>query len=566
MNVQPSGERFRLLGLSDASVKAVLRKGFELPTPIQEQVIPALLLGDRDLIGRAQTGTGKTAAFGLPILEKIDEHPGYVQALILTPTRELALQVAEELNSLKGSRRVTITPIYGGVSLDEQVRRLDKGVDIVVGTPGRVIDHLSRGILLLDRLKWFILDEADEMLDMGFIDDVEWILRRCGQERRTLFFSATIPDVIRDLAGDFMRDPLYLSVVDDLSTPEQTVQLYVEVEEGDKLAALSRIIDTTNGFYGLIFARTKLAAEEIAQKLIERGYEADSLHGDLSQAQREKILNRFRSRRTPILVATDVAARGLDIADLTHVINLSPPQDPESYIHRIGRTGRAGKEGTAITFVTPEEVRRLRLIRDLTGTPIEKHTLPGAETVIRWNREKIRSLLEERLENLEGEDDPYSSLAEELLKDLSPRRLVAELIRFAFPRDLDKALYPEIKEPCRESDEGIDRVKIFFARGSMDDFTPETLNEYLARKTEIDGARIKILTVMEKFSFFTVPENEAEKVLSCFAAKGRRKRPVAERAKGQGDASPPSEASSTEPSDQVIGAEEEPPSPPDKEP
>ena len=361
-------EEFRALGLSDDMLAAIRTKGFETPSPIQKLVIPELLDSQKsnDMIAQAQTGTGKTAAFGLPLLERIHpEKGGSVQGLILVPTRELALQVSEELLSFNAKRRLSITSIYGGASLSEQLRRLKKGVDIVVGTPGRILDHLRRGTLHLENLKFLVLDEADEMLNMGFIEDIEEILACTNEDRRILLFSATMPERIVWLSKKYMRDTQMIRVPTQEVTTDLTDQIYFEVRDSDKFDALTRIIDVEPEFYGIVFCRTKIGVDEVANRLIERGYAAEGLHGDVSQAQREKILKRFKKKSVNILVATDVAARGIDINNLTHVINYSLPQDTESYVHRIGRTARAGADGTAISFCAPEEREYLAGIEKL---------------------------------------------------------------------------------------------------------------------------------------------------------------------------------------------------------
>jgi ATP-dependent RNA helicase DeaD len=344
---------FESLGLSDKTLKILERKGFEEPTPIQEKTIPAILEGEKDIVGQAQTGTGKTAAFGLPIIELIPEKSKAVQALVLTPTRELAIQVAEEINSLKGKKKLSIVPIYGGQSIELQLRSLRKGIDIVVGTPGRILDHLRRRTLKLQNISFLVLDEADEMLNMGFLEDVREIMDNTGPEKRTMLFSATMPREILQIAKKYMGEYDVMKVTKGQLTVSLTDQIYFEVSSADRFEALCRIIDIEEEFYGLVFCRTKIDVDTIANRLIERGYDADALHGDMSQGQREKILNKFKKHLLNVLVATDVAARGIDVQDLTHVINYSLPQDPESYVHRIGRTGRAGKEGNAITFITP---------------------------------------------------------------------------------------------------------------------------------------------------------------------------------------------------------------------
>ena len=434
---------FSALGLSEQMLTAVRAKGFETPTAIQKLTIPHLLTKTNDIIAQSQTGTGKTAAYGLPILQSLEPARGPVQAIILVPTRELALQAAEELLSYNREKRLSITAIYGGAAMSEQLRRLAKGVDIVVGTPGRVLDHIRRGTLKLENVRYLVLDEADEMLNMGFVEDVEEIMSHTSEERRVLLFSATMPERIIRLSKTYMRDTEIVRVENKQLTTDLTEQIYFEVREADKFDALTRIIDVEPEFYGIIFARTKIGADETASRLAARGYAAEVLHGDVSQAQREKILRKFRDRSVNILVATDVAARGIDVGNLTHVINYSLPQDSESYVHRIGRTGRAGKQGTAITFVSPSEFRGLNnLMRDI-KVEIKRETLPSPQDIVEMKRLKIKDEMQEIVEN--ESYDGYREFAEELLAEYTPDVALGALLRLAFRSELDQSNYPEIR-------------------------------------------------------------------------------------------------------------------------
>ncbi|RMG63483.1 MAG: DEAD/DEAH box helicase [Calditrichaeota bacterium] len=441
MNVCTS---FAELGLSEGSLQALKRKGFEQPTPIQAKIIPLLMAEQQDLIGQAQTGTGKTAAFGLPILEKIEAGSGKVQAIVLTPTRELAIQVAEEMNSLRANRAVKIAPIYGGQSLNAQLNRLRRGVDVVVGTPGRVLDHLRRRSLDLSQVKFAVLDEADEMLNMGFIEDVQTILEHTNPQRTTLLFSATMPREIQAVARRYMKNHRKVAVEARQLTTALTDQMYFVVNERDKLDALCRIIDVEPDFYGLVFCRTKVDVDLTAAQLTDRGIAAEALHGDVSQAMREKILNKFKRRRLNVLVATDVAARGIDIQNLTHVINYAIPQNPESYVHRIGRTGRAGQAGTAVTFVTPEEYRKLMYIQRVSQAEIRREKLPRADQVIEIKKARIKGALL----NMDQEEitDEYRELAREILAEEHPEGALAALLKLSFPNELEPEAYPEIVE------------------------------------------------------------------------------------------------------------------------
>ncbi|ASJ12885.1 DEAD/DEAH box helicase [Thermococcus thioreducens] len=378
---------FERLGLSEATLVAVREKGFETPTDIQREVIPRLLSGDVDIIGQSQTGTGKTAAFALPIIEAIDPKIRAVQAIILTPTRELALQVADEIKSLRGRKRVYVYAVYGGQPIGPQIRALERGTHVIVGTPGRVLDHIRRGTLDLSSVKFFILDEADRMLDMGFIDDIEAIFRETPRRKRVLMFSATMPPEIRRLARRYMKNHEVISVSSDELVPEMVDQEYVEVVPAWKFTVLKKILG--NDFYGIVFCATKRETRELSERLRRAGYSAEALNGDMSQNARERTFWRFKTKRTRILVATDVAARGLDVQDISHIVNYSLPMTAEDYVHRIGRTGRMGKRGRAITFIMPGEFKRLRYIAQVVGVEIRKSEL--SEEIPREYRERYES-------------------------------------------------------------------------------------------------------------------------------------------------------------------------------
>lgn len=519
-------EKFEVLGLSQRTLKALKKKGFEEPTTIQKETIPLLLKGDIDIVGQAQTGTGKTAAFGLPLIERIDPRQKGVKALILTPTRELALQVSEEINSLKGDAHLTVIAIYGGQSMDQQLRRLAKGVDIVVGTPGRIKDHLGRGSLNLKTVSYAVLDEADEMLNMGFIDDVEAILKYTNPERRTLLFSATMPDRILALAKRYMGKYQVIRVAKEQLTVSLTDQIYFEVAHSDKLEALCRIIDSESEFYGLVFCRTKVDADTLARKLGERGYDAEGLHGDLSQNQRERILGKFRKRQINILVATDVAARGIDVSDLTHVINFALPQDPESYVHRIGRTGRAGKEGTAITFVTPDEYRKLTVIKRVARTDIRKEKIPAVEDVIKAKKIRIKSDIQNILKTSPGAE--YLDFAREILAQNQPEEVLAAFLKHTFGNELDARSYGKIREVTVDMK---GTTRLFVARGKADNMDARRVVDMVKDVAEIDPRKIRDVRVFDNFSFITVGFSDAEIILRAFKQKKVSKRPIVERAK-----------------------------------
>jgi len=529
--------KFKAMGLSDVILKALKKKGFEEPSQIQEKTIPLLLEAKQDLIGQAQTGTGKTAAFGLPILEKLEPSKDKkVQALILAPTRELAIQVAEELNSLKGTKKLKILPVYGGQSIGGQISNLKRGVDIVVGTPGRIIDHIGRKTLKLDCLKYMILDEADEMLNMGFIDDVEEILKETPEERTMLLFSATMPAAIKKISKKYMKNQKIITIENKQLTVDLTDQIYFEVSRGNKFEALCRIVDIELGFYGIVFCKTKVQVDEVSNHLNERGYAADAIHGDISQNQRERVLAKFKRKKTTILVATDVAARGIDVNDLTHVINYSLPQDPESYVHRIGRTGRAGKEGTAITFITSSEYRKLSFIQKRAKTEIRKETLPNAADIITSKKSKIKEEIFKILSS--GDFTTYTKLAEELLESNDAKLILASALKFTLQEQLDENNYKKISQSSRNSSKDIKMIqsgttRLFIAKGKKDNINTATqLIEFIQEKVDVNARKINDIKVLENFSFMTVPFKEAEDVIDAFK-RGRGGRPVVEEAKGK---------------------------------
>lgn len=515
-------QTFSDLGLSKQVLDAIDRKGFEEPTAIQAMTIPVMLRDDTNIIAQAQTGTGKTAAFGLPLIEMIDASSKNVQALILAPTRELAIQVSEEISSLKGSKDIRTAPIYGGQSIDQQFRRLKKGIHIVVGTPGRIIDHLKRKTLKLGNIEHLILDEADEMLNMGFIEDMEEIMKHTNPGKRTLLFSATMPQRIKDLAHKYMEGYELLKIKKERLTTNLTEQIYFEVKMSDKFEALCRIVDIEDNFYGLVFCRTKSDVDSVANHLAERGYDSDAIHGDISQVQREKILAKFKKQKTNILVATDVAARGIDVNNLTHVINYSLPHDPEAYVHRIGRTGRAGNEGTAITFITPSEYKRLMYIQRVAKTDIKKSKIPKVGDIITAKRKKIHDDLNVILSD--EIDKKYCNWAKHLLDGNDPTEILSALLNYCFEDELNPDAYNEINEPGRRGRD-VDqqgKARLFVALGKKDGMNPKKLLRLITDKVAIKHKQIADIQVMDKFSFMTVPFDKAEKIIANFRSHGEK--------------------------------------------
>ncbi len=438
-------KKFNELGLSERSLQAIIKKGFEEPTEIQAKTIPVLLKTNKHIIAQAQTGTGKTAAFGLVFVEKLKAYQELPQALVLAPTRELAVQVSEEINSLKGDNPLRVVPLYGGQAIGLQITQLKKGIDVVVGTPGRILDHLRNKKLNLSQIKYLVLDEADEMLNMGFIEDIEAILEYANKQKQMLLFSATMPAKILALVNKYMPQYELIEVKKPNLANNLVDQIYYEVYQRDKFDALCRIIDLAEDFYGIVFCRTKVDVDYTVKHLNDRGYSAEALHGDIAQSQRERILKNFKAKKTMILVATDVAARGIDVNNLTHVINYALPQDPESYVHRIGRTGRAGKVGTAITFITPDEFRRLSFIKKIAKTDIRREKVPSVKKIIELKKSRLAVELKKIMETIDLSE--YKKLAQTLFAEEQDQGLaLAALLKYTLAHEFDLSRYTEIAE------------------------------------------------------------------------------------------------------------------------
>lgn len=405
---------FNELGVSSPILKALERMGFEEATPIQKETIPLAMEG-LDVIGQAQTGTGKTAAFGIPMIEKFDRNMRKIQGLVVAPTRELAIQVGEEINRLGRFKGIRVLPIYGGQHMQRQIRALKEGPQIVVATPGRLLDHMRRKTIHINAVKTVVLDEADEMLNMGFIDDIRDILKGVPEKRQTLLFSATMPKEIRDIATNLMKSPQEIKVKAKEITVENIDQFFVEVPDRNKFDTLTNHLDIYDPKLAIVFSRTKKRVDEIAEGLQARGFRAEGIHGDLTQGKRMSVLNKFKHGRIEVLVATDVAARGLDISGVSHVYNFDIPQDPESYVHRIGRTGRAGRTGEAISFITPREMAHLHVIEKVTKSKI-KRMMPPTNKEARLGQQKVA--VEKILKSIKNKDlELYHESATSLLED-----------------------------------------------------------------------------------------------------------------------------------------------------
>ncbi len=505
-------ERFEDLGLSKEIGRAVSDMGFEEPTPIQAKTIPEVLAGG-DVIGQAQTGTGKTLAFGIPLLEKINGRSKRVQALILCPTRELAIQVSEELKRLARYRRdIVILPVYGGQPIDRQIRSLKTGVQLVIGTPGRVIDHMNRGTLKLDTVKTVVLDEADEMLNMGFIDDMETILRSVPEERQMLLFSATMPKPILDLTRRYQRDPKIIKIIHKELTVPNVEQCYFELKESSKLDILCRLIDMNSLKSSLVFCNMKRTVDEVVMHLQARGYAADGLHGDLSQVQRDRAMEKFRKNKTEILVATDVAARGIDVDDIEAVFNYDLPQDEEYYVHRIGRTARAGKKGRAFTFVVGRELYKLRDIQSYAKVKIKRQLPPTLSDVREVKTvallDRIRGAIED------GGLERYAGTVERLMEEEFTSVDIAAALLKLIGGDEEKAAAEEGKPRKARQDSELARVHI--NAGRLQNVKPGDIVGAIARETGMPGDQIGKIQIYDKYSFVEIPREYADDVVEMF--------------------------------------------------
>ncbi len=436
---------FADLNLSEGTLKVLADRAYVTPTPIQALVIPKLLENTRDLIAQARTGTGKTAAYALPVIEKLlqAEHGKQPRAIVLSPTRELAMQIAKEVELFIGERKLKVATVYGGQNIEIQLKALKSGVDIVVGTPGRVIDLMERNALKLDRIEFAILDEADEMLDMGFVEDIELILGAAPAEKRNLMFSATVPAEARKIAEQFMTDAEYIKapVSKDEEADPLTEQWACEVKREDKFNALKRILHAEGRIYAMIFCRTRTDVDELTMNLQKNKFRAEALHGELTQNQRTRVIEQFKLRRFDMLVATDVAARGIDVNDLTHVINYALPMDKDIYTHRIGRTGRAGKSGVAISLFTPSEGGRFAMLRKASKGKLEQRSLPDAKAIIAAKKARFK----DELATLMPKVNPaYQRMAEELIDIYDPASLLAALLDMKFHKELLQENYPPL--------------------------------------------------------------------------------------------------------------------------
>lgn len=564
-NETPDTVTFEDLGLDEYTLKAVEKKGFVTPSPIQVLAIPRLLTGDTNLIARARTGTGKTAAFGLPIIQNVRGKSDHVEALILEPTRELAVQTCTEMQSFASEAYPRTTVLYGGASYANQIKDLKRGCEVVVGTPGRIKDHIERKTLDLSKIKYFILDEGDEMLDMGFIDDIEEIFRHANPDCRILLFSATMPAPILKIAGDFMGE---YDIIEEENVIDEALlidQKYWVVKESEKIEALVRLIDISPDFYGLVFTMTKSDADRVTRELDLRGYEAAALHGDIMQNQREKVLERFRMKKTRILVATDVAARGIDIKGVSHVVNYSLPFDTATYVHRIGRTGRAGTEGIAVTFVRPEERRKLgflsKNIKKATKSDFEEGKIPEVKEVLAVKNERVIAELKEKLfkpelkpestvvepvettAELDNTSEPpvvsiqpaaysttvrtelltstFTDLAAALCENQDPQQVLAGVLSVVYGDQLSSRHYGKIN--TKSGAPRGDQKRIFISLGKRDGYHAKEIADYFSELLHIPGRLVDDIDVAQQFSLVSLPVASARKAIEL--SKSNRKIP-----------------------------------------
>ena len=527
---------FSTLGIRHDIVNAIAELGFENPTPIQEQAIPVLLSGSNDFVGLAQTGTGKTAAFGLPLLELLDFEKNYPQALILCPTRELCLQITNDVNKYaKNVKNVNVVAVYGGANISDQLRQIRRGVQIVVATPGRMLDIINRKAIDFSEVRYVVLDEADEMLNMGFQEDIDQILSTTPEDKKTWLFSATMPTEVRRIAKKYMDNPFELTMGTKNTGNVNIDHEYYVVRARDKYAAFKRIVDFNPEIFGIVFCRTKIETQDIAESLIKDGYNADALHGDLSQQQRDKVMKRYRERSLQLLIATDVAARGIDVNDVTHVINYSLPDEVENYTHRSGRTARAGKSGVSISIINSKELGKIRQIERIIGKKFTKVEIPGGFDVC----EKQLFALVHKVHNVEVNSEQIEQYIPRIMdefKDLSKEEVITRFASLEFNRFLDYYKNaPDLNAPADDRGDRFERgergergersgrsesrgdyTRFFINLGSVDDFTRGDMLGFICNNGKISGKSVGKIDLKGVFTFFEVENNQAEAIQQNF--------------------------------------------------
>ncbi len=498
---------FTELNLDENVLKAITEMGFEHPSEIQSESIPTILDGF-DIIGQAQTGTGKTLAFGAPVISMIDTENKNIQAIILTPTRELAIQIYEELKRISKYTKVRSLPIYGGQSIDKQIQEIRRGVSIIVGTPGRVLDHIKRKTLKLTHVKHLVLDEADEMLNMGFIDDIETIIKATNEERQTLLFSATMPRPIKKLAEKYLKaDNKHIMVLKKSMTVSLVEQYYYEVQNNARLETLCRILDAENPDSAIIFCKTKRNVDELVSTMQAKGFIVEGMHGDMKQSQRMSTLAKFKSGKLNFLAATDVAARGIDVENISHVINYELPQDTESYVHRIGRTGRANKSGTALSLVTKKEVSKLKQIEREIKSKISKKPIPSIKDIMAAKSQGVISSIEDILKE-EADCGKFIPLVETLSKEYSLEKITSALLKNIFDREVSMDYSDDAKSLKVETS-----VRLFISVGRKDGINVKSLLELIDNTSGVNSNYIGSVDILDKFSFVDVVENKVPMIL-----------------------------------------------------
>ncbi|MES2061278.1 MAG: DEAD/DEAH box helicase [Bacteroidota bacterium] len=541
------------LGIRHDIVNAISELGFENPTPIQEQSIPVLLTGSNDFVGLAQTGTGKTAAFGLPLLELLDFEENHPQALVLCPTRELCLQITNDIkNYAKHMNNVNVVAVYGGASIQDQLRQIKRGVQIVVATPGRMLDIINRKAINFSQVRFVVLDEADEMLNMGFQEDIDSILSTTPDEKKTWLFSATMPSEVRRIAKKYMTDPFELTMGEKNTGNVNIDHEYYVVRARDKYAAFKRIVDNNPEIFGIVFCRTKIETQEIAESLIKDGYNADALHGDLSQQQRDKVMKRYRERSLQLLIATDVAARGIDVNDVTHVINYSLPDEIENYTHRSGRTARAGKTGVSIAIINSKELGKIRQIERTIGKKFVKAEIPTGFDVC----EKQLFALVHKVHNVVVNDEQIEQYIPRIMdefKDLDKEEVIKRFASLEFNRFLDYySNAPDLNAPAddfrREGERGergmrdsggkSEYTRLFINLGSVDEFNRGDLLGYICNNSKISGRTVGKIDVKGVYSFFEVNNGDVDQVMNNFKGVEFKGREVRIEVSGEGTSSP----------------------------
>ena len=558
---------FNTMGLSPDLLKGIEELGFEKPTPIQEKILPIFFEKENDIVGLAQTGTGKTAAFGLPIIEQIDIGNKSVQALILSPTRELCIQISKDLrNYSKFIKGLQVVPVYGGASIDTQIRALKKGVHIIVATPGRMLDLINRKVAKIGNVKTVVLDEADEMLNMGFRDDLDSILEKTPDIKRTLLFSATMPKDVARIAKNYMNSPIEITVGTQNAGAENIRHIYYQVHAHNRYLALKRIADINPDIYGIVFCRTRRETKDVADKLIKDGYNADAIHGDLSQSQRDHVMKRFREKTLQMLVATDVAARGIDVNDISHIINYNLPEDNEVYTHRSGRTGRAGKSGTSIAIVNYREKSKIPQIEKNIRKNFERLPVPGGAEICQKQLFKLIDRME-KVEVDEAQIAPFMDTVNKKLEWLSKEQIIKHFLSLEFNRFLEYYKNaPDLNEkadnkpdkrdnrdnrdtPNRRNERGHNdrhgrrgkngNTRFFINIGKKDGVIPVNIIGMINDNTKDRDINIGTIDIKDSFSFFEVEEKYTAKILTSFHEskfKGRRVRvDVAEEIKSTGN-------------------------------